>query len=107
MRRQLTLRPIRFLATLANTQLVVSTTAVGIPSTWIPSGASGGWIACDTLGGGVKMALGTTAPTTAWGIDLGPGDIFEVRDSVELVEQMQFVRVTSADGRISFVPFTE
>lgn len=106
MRRHLTLRPVRFMASLANTSLVVSTTAVGLPSTWIPSGASGGWIACDTLGGGIKLALGQ-APSTLWGIDLGPGDVFEVRDSIEIVTNMQFVRVTSTDGKISFIPFTE
>lgn len=106
MRRQLTSRPVRFMASLVNTSFVVSTAAVAIPSTWIPSGASGGWIACDTMGGGVKMCLGQN-PSTIWGIDLGPGDVFEVRDSVEILQQMQFIRVTSTDGRVSYIPFTE
>jgi len=100
------LRPLQLIPTLVSTPLIVSTVAVSIPSTWIPNGTSSALLCCDTLGGGVKLAFGTD-PNTLWGIGLSPGQIFEIRDNGAMITGLKFVRVTTVDGRISFIPFQE
>jgi hypothetical protein len=106
MRRYLTSRPYLPIASLVSTPLIVGTTPGGFPSSWIPSGASGAWIQCDSLSGGVKFAFGTN-PNTLWGLDLMPGHIFEIRDSPEMLASIRFVRASGTDGRITFHPFLD
>ncbi len=101
----LTSRPILFLPSLINTFLSINTTAT-IPSTWIPNGASGAFICCDTLGGGVKLMFGTAAGTN-WGLDIGPGQHFEIRDNPDLLTKMNFASISGTAGKISFIFFTE
>lgn len=106
MRRYLTSRPFYPIVTAVQTSVLVSDTPAGVPSTWIPGNATGAFISCDTLGGGVKFAFGTD-PNTLWGIDLAPGDIFTIHDSPEMLASIRFVRISATSGRVSIIPFMD
>lgn len=105
-RGNLTSRPLQYIAPLNTGPLTVSTVGVTIPSTWIPSGTASAWFCCSTLTGGVKMTF-DNSPATDYGLDIGPGQHVEIRDNLDLIRRATFIRVTTVDGKLTFIPFVE
>lgn len=107
MRQHLTSRPFFFMPEV--TYLAVSNAIVSVNVGSVPDGASGAFIAAAPGLGDIMWARSssTTIPSATVGIPLLKSDYLVVRDQIDNIKNMKFIRQASTDGIVTFQWITE